>query len=72
MWIFLMIVVLGLGLAVAGRGLHPHPIFDSSSREELVDLAGYGEEKLSTVLITGSVFCPEHNDGPAPPRPVSG
>ncbi|XP_010087660.2 uncharacterized protein LOC21393901 [Morus notabilis] len=32
-------------------------LFESYSREELVKIAGYGEEKLSTVLITGSVHC---------------
>ncbi|XP_031399298.1 uncharacterized protein LOC116209701 isoform X2 [Punica granatum] len=29
------------------------------SREDLVKIAGYGEDKLSTVLITGSVLCDE-------------
>ncbi|XP_028754976.1 uncharacterized protein LOC114714404 [Neltuma alba] len=31
------------------------------SREEMVQMAGYGEEKLSTVLVTGSVHCDAHN-----------
>ncbi|KDP35508.1 hypothetical protein JCGZ_08946 [Jatropha curcas] len=31
--------------------------FEFSSREEMVRFAGYGEEKLSTVLITGSILC---------------
>ncbi|KAK4259155.1 hypothetical protein QN277_005515 [Acacia crassicarpa] len=31
------------------------------SREEMVQMAGYGEEKLSTVLVTGSVHCEAHN-----------
>lgn len=30
-----------------------------SSQEDMVQIAGYGEEKLSTVLITGSVHCEE-------------
>ncbi|KAL6200858.1 hypothetical protein ACLB2K_024573 [Fragaria x ananassa] len=30
-----------------------------SRRKDLVQIAGYGEEKLSTVLITGSVHCEE-------------
>ncbi|KAJ8770475.1 hypothetical protein K2173_017966 [Erythroxylum novogranatense] len=34
-----------------------NPLFDLSSREEMVQLAGYGEEKLSTVLVTGAVLC---------------
>ncbi|XP_050215189.1 uncharacterized protein LOC126666225 [Mercurialis annua] len=34
-----------------------NPLYELSSREELVRLAGYGEEKLSTVLVTGSLHC---------------
>ncbi|KAF9679340.1 hypothetical protein SADUNF_Sadunf06G0004900 [Salix dunnii] len=34
-----------------------NPLMEFSSREELVQLAGYGEEKLSTVLVTGTVLC---------------
>ncbi|KAM1918487.1 hypothetical protein ACFX13_037956 [Malus domestica] len=30
-----------------------------SSQEDMMQVAGYGEEKLSTVLITGSVHCEE-------------
>ncbi|KAE8715139.1 acyl carrier protein 3 [Hibiscus syriacus] len=32
-------------------------LYELSSRDEMVHLAGYGEEKLSTVLVTGSVLC---------------
>ncbi|KAE8709122.1 hypothetical protein F3Y22_tig00110332pilonHSYRG00942 [Hibiscus syriacus] len=31
--------------------------YELSSRDEMVHLAGYGEEKLSSVLVTGSVLC---------------
>uniref|UniRef100_A0A2P2P2X1 Pollen Ole e 1 allergen and extensin family protein n=1 Tax=Rhizophora mucronata TaxID=61149 RepID=A0A2P2P2X1_RHIMU len=34
-----------------------NPLYGFSSREEMVQLAGYGEEKLSTVLVTGTVLC---------------
>ncbi|KAL3521812.1 hypothetical protein ACH5RR_014646 [Cinchona calisaya] len=34
-----------------------NPIVEFSSREELVDIAGYGEEKLSTVTISGKLLC---------------
>lgn len=33
------------------------PLYELNSQEEMVHLAGYGEEKLSTVLVTGSVQC---------------
>ncbi|KAI3434152.1 uncharacterized protein J3R85_006796, partial [Psidium guajava] len=34
------------------------PLFELSvRRDEMVEMAGYGEEKLSTVLVTGSVLC---------------
>ncbi|XP_045815178.1 uncharacterized protein LOC123908549 [Trifolium pratense] len=36
-------------------------LFGSSSREEVVEIAGYGEKKLSTVLITGSLHCEANN-----------
>ncbi|KAH7545382.1 uncharacterized protein LOC107416006 [Ziziphus jujuba] len=32
-------------------------LFELFSREDMVQVAGYGEEKLSTVLISGSVHC---------------
>uniref|UniRef100_A0A7N0UQ92 Uncharacterized protein n=1 Tax=Kalanchoe fedtschenkoi TaxID=63787 RepID=A0A7N0UQ92_KALFE len=68
MWV--LAVVLGLASAEARR--ETHPLFDlSSSREELVDLAGYGEEKLSTVLITGSVLCLDQAAS-IQPQPISG
>ncbi|KAI4371617.1 hypothetical protein MLD38_009945 [Melastoma candidum] len=37
--------------AVKGR------LFHGLSREDVAEMAGYGEEKLSTVLVTGSVVC---------------
>lgn len=46
----------------------------SSSREEMVRTAGYGEEKLSTVVITGTLLCDErigrHQNHPG--LPISG
>ncbi|KAL4313456.1 hypothetical protein GQ457_01G046340 [Hibiscus cannabinus] len=48
------------------------------SRDEMIRLAGYGEEKLSTVLITGSVLCQacqHHHPQPHPQLrswPISG
>ena len=33
------------------------PLHEFSDREEWVQLAGYGEERLSTVLVTGTVLC---------------
>ncbi|KAF5182415.1 Pollen ole e 1 allergen and extensin family protein [Thalictrum thalictroides] len=34
-----------------------NPLVELSSRSELVELAGYGEEKLSSVVVTGTVVC---------------
>ncbi|KAL6990620.1 hypothetical protein U1Q18_008736 [Sarracenia purpurea var. burkii] len=44
------------------------------SREELVQIAGYGEEKLSTVLISGTLLCQSCYDEEAQTHshPVSG
>ncbi|XP_071920996.1 uncharacterized protein [Coffea arabica] len=62
-----------------------NPIAELSTREELVHMAGYGEEKLSTVTISGKLLCHacadihDHHhqanqlDQPLPaPAPVSG
>ncbi|KAL3740946.1 hypothetical protein ACJRO7_022123 [Eucalyptus globulus] len=42
--------------AVAGAEEDLQPEL-SVRRDEIVEMAGYGEEKLSTVLVTGSVLC---------------
>lgn len=54
-------------------------LFGSYSREDMVQIAGYGEEKLSTILITGLVQCEaclhDHHDQDQAPLhawPVSG
>ena len=51
-------------------------LYELSSREEMVQMAGYGEEKLSTVLVTGAVLCEACLHGYAEPKlrawPISG
>ncbi|KAK7292488.1 hypothetical protein RIF29_08269 [Crotalaria pallida] len=56
--------------AVAGRG-EDSSLLDLLSRDEAVRMAGYGEEKLSTVLITGSLHCEAsfHNINGDQPQP---
>ncbi|KAJ6991875.1 hypothetical protein D5086_011855 [Populus alba] len=51
-----------------------NPLQEFSSREELVQWAGYGEEKLSTVLVTGTVLCEAclHGENQLHARPISG
>ncbi|KAK7245997.1 hypothetical protein RIF29_40854 [Crotalaria pallida] len=34
-----------------------NPLLELPRRDDMVQMAGYGEEKLSTVLVTGSVTC---------------
>lgn len=53
---------------------HENPLFEPSSREELVQIAGYGEERLSTVLVTGSILCEAclHGDPHIREWPISG
>ncbi|CAK8564482.1 unnamed protein product [Lathyrus sativus] len=62
MFFFLSLLSL-LNNTVTGFSEHDHSLMDSlSSRKEVVEIAGYGEEKLSTVLITGSLHCePNHH-----------
>ncbi|RZC65884.1 hypothetical protein C5167_009576 [Papaver somniferum] len=40
--------------AVAGQ---ENPLFESSNHLEMVQLAGYGHDKLSSVLVSGTVLC---------------
>ncbi|KAG5011328.1 hypothetical protein HKD37_07G020544 [Glycine soja] len=62
-WHALVILVL---IASPAAGENNHPLLELlSSRDEVVQIAGYGEEKLSTVLITGSVNC----EAPHQPQP---
>ncbi|KAH1088825.1 hypothetical protein GmHk_07G020864 [Glycine max] len=62
-WHALAILVL---IASPAAGENNHPLLELlSSRDEVVQIAGYGEEKLSTVLITGSVNC----EAPHQPQP---
>ncbi|XP_061339813.1 uncharacterized protein LOC133286415 [Gastrolobium bilobum] len=53
MLLFLCLVFV-LGSPAAGQD---NPLFELLSRDEVVQMAGYGEERLSTVLVTGSVNC---------------
>ncbi|TKY53912.1 Pollen Ole e 1 allergen/extensin [Spatholobus suberectus] len=56
----MLLFIVVLAYLAAGED---NPLFELSSRDEVVQIAGYGEEKLSTVLITGSVNC-EARDQP--------
>ncbi|CAL0334544.1 unnamed protein product [Lupinus luteus] len=43
--------------SLAARQYNYNPLLELPSRDEVVEMAGYGEEKLSTVVVTGSVNC---------------
>ncbi|KAF5728835.1 hypothetical protein HS088_TW21G00989 [Tripterygium wilfordii] len=64
--LFLQAALMAAG-AVEGEEylLNNHNQLLYSNREEMVQIAGYGDEKLSTVLVTGSVVCEAclHGDG---------
>jgi len=54
-------------------------VLELSSRDDMVRMAGYGEDKLSTVIITGMVVCDRAclkashgHRHQLPPHPVSG
>lgn len=69
--ILLVNIVVGSPPSASASGVEDyHNLFGLSSREEVVEIAGYGEEKLSTVLITGSLHCgPNHHHSHAWPIP---
>ena len=67
----LLVFFLGTASVAAGReALLP----ELWSREDMVQVAGYGEEKLSTVLVTGTVLCHTCLDKKSqnPSSPISG
>ncbi|XP_022925328.1 uncharacterized protein LOC111432617, partial [Cucurbita moschata] len=53
-------------LMVVESAEHVTPLSDLLSRDEWRQTAGYGEERLSTVLVTGSLLCEAclHGDEP--------
>lgn len=68
----LLLVNIVVGSPPSASGVEDYQnLFGLSSREEVVEIAGYGEEKLSTVLITGSLHCdgPNHHHSHAWPIP---
>ncbi|KAL4368254.1 hypothetical protein GQ457_05G034000 [Hibiscus cannabinus] len=68
----MMVVVSQSSLILGEEMVIKKPIlYELSSREEMVHMAGYGEEKLSTVLVTGSVVC-EACQLPSQSQPISG
>ncbi|CAA2962902.1 Hypothetical predicted protein [Olea europaea subsp. europaea] len=52
--VFFNFILFCLGTAMAEQG---NFIIEPSSRKDSVNWAGYGEEKLSTVVISGKVIC---------------
>lgn len=74
----LFFFLLGLGgttaVATGDREDNNNPVVELSSRDELVNIAGYGEDKLSTVTISGKLLCHACMGGmfPVPTHPVSG
>ncbi|GAY35414.1 hypothetical protein CUMW_016200 [Citrus unshiu] len=54
---YLMIIIIFLLEGSMAEEEEMSSSYELSTREELVQMAGYGEEKLSTVLVTGSVLC---------------
>ncbi|KAJ7946448.1 Pollen Ole e 1 allergen/extensin [Quillaja saponaria] len=54
MMLLLLCFIFFHGSPVTGQ---ENPFFELPSQQEFLQMAGYGEEKLSTVLFTGSVHC---------------
>ncbi|XP_052201236.1 uncharacterized protein LOC127807438 [Diospyros lotus] len=68
----LLLLLLGAPVVVmAERHKHTPNLVELSSRKELVEMAGYGEDKLSSVLISGTLLCSPHKP-PTDPLPVAG
>ncbi|KAF6145090.1 hypothetical protein GIB67_013441 [Kingdonia uniflora] len=59
-------------LALPSIARRENQSIDLSGREEFVEMAGYGEEKLSSVVVTGTVLCETRLDSEVCALPVSG
>ncbi|OVA20136.1 Pollen Ole e 1 allergen/extensin [Macleaya cordata] len=63
LFIFLLLLLLFVHQHSVEAG-RENPLLESvSSRTDMVQLAGYGEEKLSSVLVSGTVLCKACLDG---------
>ncbi|MCD7451717.1 hypothetical protein HAX54_013100 [Datura stramonium] len=51
--------------------INNNALVELSSREELAKIAGYGEEKLSTVILHGTLLCGDHAPHPLPGASVA-
>ncbi|KAJ4981913.1 hypothetical protein NE237_032750 [Protea cynaroides] len=71
--IFIFIITVKLRSSTA-RPEKESPFVELFTHAELVETAGYGEAKLSSVLVTGEVLCNGRMDGDDEPHatPVSG
>lgn len=70
MLVMFLVFFVGMSMAAGREILLP----ELWSREDMVQVAGYGEEKLSTVLVTGTVLCHACLDEGSrnPSLPISG
>ncbi|XP_049379924.1 uncharacterized protein LOC125844652 [Solanum stenotomum] len=65
-----IVILLSLLLIVPISWAINNPLIELSSREELAKIAGYGEEKLSTVFLHGTLLC-GHTPYPVPGASVA-
>lgn len=65
-----IVIFLSLLLIVPISWAINNPLIELSSREELAKIAGYGEEKLSTVFLHGTLLC-GHTPHPVPGASVA-
>lgn len=70
--LFVLIFVFGFGLETSPAIAMGKLDLEFFSREDLVKWAGYGEEKLSTVVISGKLLCHGAEETSVHPYPVSG
>ncbi|KAL9993729.1 hypothetical protein Hdeb2414_s0998g00971531 [Helianthus debilis subsp. tardiflorus] len=56
------------------RYVPENPLVELSSADDLRRVAGYGDEKLSTVVVSGSILCDVCLDKNSPPQshPIPG
>ncbi|CAH1448196.1 unnamed protein product [Lactuca virosa] len=70
--IIMFFIFFFLGASAMAEAGPRNPLVDLSTPDELLSLAGYGEEKLSTVIVGGTLHCDTYFNRKSISHPISG
>ncbi|KAJ4957033.1 hypothetical protein NE237_013816 [Protea cynaroides] len=67
-------LIMNIGMRTSSTAAQEQPLMELSSHKDLVDMAGYGEERLSSVIVAGTLLCDAclHGKSESGSFPISG